>query len=367
MLSEIALSMPIGGWHPLLPAVLRSVVAQKPRVNVAVLDASGDRRVADALDASELEFQYRRVGPDAGQSAAIAEGWCNVQGDVLAWLNVDDLLTPNALELALQHLDNSDDVDVVYGDSVIIGIDGSVLGVHGQVGNVDDGIAIINCISQPSCFFRRAAVEKVGGLNETLGFSMDWELWIRMQRAGLQFRRVAEHLSAVYWGVGTKTSELSIARLMELFSHTQRYDGPINAARMLLGVVTQSVTSAPGVTKVIGDIARRKAVGGLLMCADRNPREQAVEQAVIPLINPFDAGQSDCFVQFEGGQCSVEVVPGGRVVAERVGLLQIKLNNPIPPGQVVHVTLTGSNEPSRLLRVAWGAAPSAGSASEQRK
>lgn len=357
--SEIALSMPIGGWHPLLPAVLRSIALQAVTVNLAVLDASRDPRVAAALDASGLDIQYRREGPDSGQAAAIAEGWRNVPGEILAWLNVDDLLVPGALARALAVLEADTSVDAIYGDSVIIGLNGEVLGVHGQVGEVGDGIAVVNCISQPSCFFRRRAVDAVGGLNESLGYSMDWELWIRMQRAGFQFRRISEHLSAVYWGVGTKTSELSPARVMELFAHTRRYSGLMDGLRMLIGVVTQAVTAAPRVKKATGDLARRRAVGGLLVCADWNPREQAVQQAVIPLINPFDTDQSEFWVQFEGGQCEVDVGAGSRTDCEEVGCLRVRLNEPIAPGQAVHLTLKGTGEPSRLLCVAWSAAPSA--------
>mgnify|MGYP006270860589 CR=1 FL=1 len=357
--SEIAVSMPIGGWHPLLPAALRSIALQTVPVNLAILDASGDPRVAAALDASGLEFGYRREGSDSGQAAAIAEGWRNVRGDVLAWLNADDLLVPDALSRALDVLDTDGAADAVFGDSVIIGINGEVLGVHGQVGDVDERIAVVNCISQPSCFFRRSAVNAVGGLDEALGYSMDWELWIRMQRAGCVFKRVHDHLSAVYWGVGTKTSELSPSRLFELFGHTRRHAGLVDATRMLVGVASQALMAAPGTRKAAGDLARRRAHRGLLACADWNPREQAQERVVIPLINPFDEPRGECVVQVEGGPCGVEASPAAQVVAEKPGRWRIRLNEAVAPGHAARITLTGSDEPSRLLRVAWNDAPSA--------
>ena len=81
----------------MLPRALLSLREQNSPLKVAFLDASGDSRVAEAADSCGLEFSYRRHGRDAGQAAAIREGWERIGGDVLFWLNADDQLLPNTL------------------------------------------------------------------------------------------------------------------------------------------------------------------------------------------------------------------------------------------------------------------------------
>lgn len=350
---SFAFSMPIGAWHPLLPAALRSLAIQNADIRLAILDASGDDRVRKALDDSGMDFAFRREGPDGGQSAAIAEGWRNTQSDILGWLNVDDLLMPGALSLALDQFEAHPDAAAIFGDSVIIDDAGAIFGIHGQVADVDDHISVVNCISQPSCFFRRAAVEDVGGLDETLGYSMDWDLWIRMQRAGHRFVRVPDFLSAVYWGAQTKTAELSLSRVGELFSHTHRHSGILPALRMVLGVYTQAIMSAPWLLTRTGDLARKNSGHGLLVSADFNPRERARSSIKLPLVNASLDPQSTLSVEFEGGACEVNAGASSDIQSVSPGIWEIRLAQSVAPGGAVLVSIVSSGGAARLKRIAW--------------
>jgi hypothetical protein len=350
-----AFSMPIGAWHPFLPAALRSLAVQGPPVQLAVLDASGDSRVSDALDRSGIEFAYRRVGKDAGQAAAIAEGWRETNGEILAWLNADDILTPGALSQAAEALERNSSIDAVFGDSVIIDLNGDVFGRHGQVGDVGQSIAIVNSISQPSCFFRREAVDRVGGLNASLGYTMDWELWIRLQRGGACFERMPGVQSAVFWGNGTKTSELSRKRIVELFGLSWRYAGPVSAARMLLGVYTQAASES----SILHRLARRSGKkrvehAGLLVAADRNPREQPVGRIELPLINIHDLPRARLKVIFEGLGGLVVPMAGQSVAQGETGVWFVTLDIPVQPSEAVMIHLGSSGGLARLSSIAWG-------------
>ena len=350
---SFAFSMPIGAWHPLLPAALRSLAIQNVELRLAILDASGDVRVRKALDESGIEFAYRREGPDGGQSAAIAEGWRNTDSDILGWLNVDDLLMPGALALAIEEFQAHPDAAAIFGDSVIIDEAGGVFRIHGQVADVDDHISVVNCISQPSCFFRRAAVDDVGGLDETLGYSMDWDLWIRMQRAGHRFVRVPDFLSAVYWGAQTKTAELSLSRVGELFSHTHRHSGLLQAFRMIMGVYTQAIMSAPWLLSRTGDIARKKAEQGLLVCADFNPRESGQPSIALPLVNVSLEPQSTLSVEFDGGACEVSTEASSDIQSVSPGKWEVRLEQSVAAGDAVFVSIASKGEAARLKRIAW--------------
>ncbi len=241
--ARFAIAMPVGAWHPLLPASLESLAGQNAAVEIAFLDASGDARVAAAADASGLEFAYRRTGPDAGQAAAIAEGWAHTRAPILGWLNADDLLVPGALALVAQAFDADPDAGVVHGGSDFIDESGQVIGVHDHVDEAGPLLYRSNLISQPSCFARRSSVEAAGGIDETLVHTMDWELWVRLYAAGVRFARIDRTLSHVYMGSGTKTAGNSPRRLAEIARLVNRHAGPWNALKSALSVALHPIRS----------------------------------------------------------------------------------------------------------------------------
>ncbi len=222
---KFACAIPVGAWHDLLPTTLESLARQSEPLEVALLDASGDPRVAEAADASDLEFVYRRSGPDNGQAAAIAEGWRETSADIIFWLNADDRLTHDALSRVAKAFAASDTPDVVFGNSDFIDKSGAVSGQHDQVADATDILLRSNTISQPSCFARREAVKNAGGVDESLHYVMDWDLWTRLYQNGARFRRLDQTLSQVYMGDDTKTGLVSQQRLFEVFSLVNRNAG----------------------------------------------------------------------------------------------------------------------------------------------
>jgi GT2 family glycosyltransferase len=241
--ARFAIAMPVGAWHPLLPAALDSLACQDTCVEIAFLDASGDPRVAAAADASGLDFTYRRTGPDKGQAAAIAEGWARTRAPILGWLNADDLLVPGALAAVSQAFDADSDAGVVHGGSDFIDEAGHVIGVHDHVAEAGPLLYRSNLISQPSCFARRSSVEAAGGIDETLVYTMDWELWVRLYAKGVRFARIDRTLSHVYMGSGTKTAEVTPRRLTEIARLVNRHAGPWSALKSTLSVALHPIRS----------------------------------------------------------------------------------------------------------------------------
>lgn len=213
---NFSISVPIGAYHPFLPYCLKSLRAQKAPLRVALLDASGDDRVKEIADAFDDIIAYRRHGPDNGQSAAILEGWANTDGDVLGWLNADDILFPNALSEAKGAFEKDPQCDVIYGHSTILDDDNAMIGYHWAVEPPSQRLFESGIISQPSCFFKRAAYEKIGGLNEDLHYTMDWDLFIRLYKSGAQFSFLDAPLSQVLWADDTKTASFNSQRRQEL-------------------------------------------------------------------------------------------------------------------------------------------------------
>lgn len=214
---SFAISVPIGSYHPRLRDCLASLAAQTPRPRVALMDASGDERVSAIADEFEDLLTVRRHGPDEGQADAIANGWEALEGEVLGWLNADDVLLPGALSAAVEAFASSPEADVVYGRSEIVDERGAFTGYHWGVAAPGGASLRTNCfISQPSCFFRRSLCDRVGGLNRSLHFTMDWDLWVRFEQGGARFAFIDDVLSSVLWTREAKTGGFGKARRDEL-------------------------------------------------------------------------------------------------------------------------------------------------------
>ena len=215
-MASFSISVPIGSYHDLLPVCLKSLAAQAGGVNVSLLDASGDPRVRAAADRFGEILSYRRHGADQGQSDAIAEGWAHAPGDILGWLNADDFLYPGAIARAREIFERDPSIDVVTGHSAICDRRGAITGYHWAVEPPGASLLSGCVISQPSCFFRRSLHDAVGGLDRSLHYTMDWDLWLRFYRHAAKFAFLNEPLSVVYWGEGTKTIGMNKARRAEL-------------------------------------------------------------------------------------------------------------------------------------------------------
>lgn len=212
---SIAFCLPIQNWTPQFKAVLGSLKAHSARVQIAVMMTKKDQRIQADLDESGLSFHYHRIGPDAGQAAAIAEGWANTDSPLLSWLNMDDALTGNGLTKVIALFEKDPNLDVVYGHSTISDESNTIWGLHPAVQPMGPLLRRTNIVSQPSCFYRRRAVDAVGGINASLEYTMDWDLWLRLFENTAKFEYTDHILSNVTWAQKTKTAVISKRRLSE--------------------------------------------------------------------------------------------------------------------------------------------------------
>jgi hypothetical protein len=103
-------------------------------------------------------------------------------GEIVAWLNSDDLLAPGALKVVAQAWQKNPRLGLISGQTEIIDQAGKPTGnVFGSEPNVINSLlSSENPVSQPSTFFSTSALKEVGFLDETLHMSMDWDLWLRI-------------------------------------------------------------------------------------------------------------------------------------------------------------------------------------------
>ena len=122
--------------------------------------------------------------PDSGQAAAVNKGFRATSGQILGWLNSDDVYEPSAVSTAVAYLLEHPEAAMVYGDASHIDAAGQDLGpcAYVEPANLERLVHEVDYIVQPAAFFRRSAFEAVGPLDESLHWALDYDLWIKIAR-----------------------------------------------------------------------------------------------------------------------------------------------------------------------------------------
>jgi len=178
---------PVFNGMPWLPESVRSVARQRSAVDVEhiVLDAGsadGSREwLTSQADGSILVFE-----PDAGQTDALRRGFDRATGDVLGWLNADDVLEPDALLRVADVLNAHPHAVGASGAALLVGPRGAILGAipTPPEGSFRGLLRYPRNLAQPSTFFRREAYERAGGLDIRWHLAMDVDLWLRLTGFG---------------------------------------------------------------------------------------------------------------------------------------------------------------------------------------
>jgi glycosyltransferase involved in cell wall biosynthesis len=214
--------MPSFNHDRFIRAAIDSVLSQDyPDVDLLVMDGGSSDGTLDILRSygDRLTFVSQR---DKGQSDAINRGLQMLTGDVICWLNSDDLFTPGAIRRVADVFRERPDVAFVYGR-------GWTIDEAGQT-RCDSGVLSLdvwklihqrNFIQQPSCFFRRSLFERVGPIDEDLFYVMDWDLWIRF--AAYRGLFVDEYLSSNREYALNKTQSGQFRRWNEIARMIRRY------------------------------------------------------------------------------------------------------------------------------------------------
>lgn len=193
---SISIVTPSFNQGHVLEETIRSVLDQGyPALEYIVQDGGSTDGSVDVLQRYGSRLTHWESAPDGGQSAAINLGMRRTTGEIMAYLNSDDLLLPGSLAYVAEYFQTHPEVDVVYGHRVLIDEAGQEIGRWVLPRHDDRTIAFADFIPQETMFWRRRAWEAVGGcIDESFRFAMDWDLILRFRAAGLTFRRLPRFL-----------------------------------------------------------------------------------------------------------------------------------------------------------------------------
>ncbi|MFE9092941.1 glycosyltransferase [Streptomyces sp. NPDC007264] len=181
---RVRLVVPTNGDRPgFLEDCLASIRRQDEPVEVLIV---GPADAAPALRPVAERHGHRfLVEEQRGLSNAINQGWRGATSDYLAWLGDDDLLTEGSLTAARSELDRHPAAGMVYGRLRVIDASGATLYTV-RPGSFGSWLSQYgqNWVGQPGSLYRREAVQRVGMLDPSLRYSMDFDLHLRLRHSG---------------------------------------------------------------------------------------------------------------------------------------------------------------------------------------
>lgn len=172
-----------------------------------VQDGGSTDGTVDVLKRYEHQLSGWVSEKDNGQSQAINRGFSKTNGDIMAWLNSDDLLLPDALNIVADYFNRHPEIDVVYGNRLLIDENDQEIGRWILPGHYSHVLSWADYIPQETMFWRRRIWDKVGGqIDESFYFAMDWDLLVRFRDAGASFAHIPQYLGAFRIHEKQKTS-----------------------------------------------------------------------------------------------------------------------------------------------------------------
>lgn len=205
----LAIVTPSYGHARFLEETIRSVLEQPADVQYVIQDGGSADGSVEVIKRHADRLHAWDSSPDDGQADALARGFARTSGgpdDLMAWINSDDFYLPDALGFVADHFARHPDVDVIYGHRILVDEHSREVGRWFLPKHDPEVLRLNDFVPQETLFWRRRIWDKVGGIDTSLQFAMDWDLLLRFQAAGARIVRVPYFLGCFRLHAAQKTS-----------------------------------------------------------------------------------------------------------------------------------------------------------------
>lgn len=261
---KISIITPSYNQGQFIEQTILSILGQNyPNLEYLVIDGGSTDNTCEILKNYEQHINYWISEKDNGQSEAINKGFKKSTGDILMWLNSDDLLMPYALHKIAKLAENNSP-KIWFGNCILFSEQQGVSASGTNVVFDSNTYELENAdfIIQPSSFWNRKAWELVGEVNEQLYYTMDWEWYLRAKKSGVEFLPIEDCLSMYRIHAAHKSSSGGTRRQKEICSIITSF----NSSKEILyqQLTTENIlTSKNMVYRLISKIAAKRNKYGI--------------------------------------------------------------------------------------------------------
>jgi glycosyltransferase involved in cell wall biosynthesis len=196
-----------------------------PNLEYMIMDGGSTDGSVEIIRRYEKQLTHWESKPDGGQAAAINKGFALATGDIVCWLNSDDLYWPGALWEVARQLEDAQGPTIVFGNCLHFkeGNPQYAKGSNVERKAAEQDIRLVDYIIQPSCFWTKETVSMVGPLDEKYFYVFDWEWFIRANNLGVAFKPISKVLSLYRYHDSHKSGTGGDKRIKEIEKIYQHY------------------------------------------------------------------------------------------------------------------------------------------------
>lgn len=187
---KISIITPSFNQARFIDQAIRSVLEQEgprgaaergyPAIEYFIIDGGSTDSSLDIIKKHESKLAGWVSEKDQGQADAINKGIKASSGEIVAWLNSDDIYLPGAIQTALEAFHRHPEAGLVYGNVLSINENSQAFNLQSFQPYTLPDLMTFRIISQPAVFMRRAALEQAGLLDLSYHYLLDHHLWLRM-------------------------------------------------------------------------------------------------------------------------------------------------------------------------------------------
>jgi glycosyltransferase involved in cell wall biosynthesis len=253
-LPSLSVVIPSFNQGSFIERTIQSIVRQNyPKLDLILMDGGSTDNTMEIVERYKQHFSHIISGPDGGQSAAIAKGFELASGKYVSWLNSDDTYNDGALLVIGNHLAKHPETQFVYGNMRIIDADDTVTAFKKSVRFY---LPVMKyaflTVPQMSAFWTKNLYHLAGGVDRSLRFCMDYDLFVRMAQISAPVR-INETIGNFRIHEESKTTNLEDVRLREDKLVQERYCAvkpssgfPFRIARFFMLIVLVALMAESG-------------------------------------------------------------------------------------------------------------------------
>ena len=214
-LPKISIVTPSFNQGNFLEQTILSIINQNyPNLEYIIIDGGSTDNSVDIIKKYEKYITYWVSEKDNGQTDAINNGFKIATGDIINWINSDDVLAKNSLNSISKYFLLNPKTDIVFGKCPLIDENDNIIKHRNIISFSSKALwAPSATLIQPATFFRKLILEEIGYLDQSINFVMDQDLYLRMDLANKNFSKV--NFIIAYFRIHTNAKSVKLRNSMK--------------------------------------------------------------------------------------------------------------------------------------------------------